>query len=80
MVSLHGLLDIGELMKVKSNGCQRYIKATITLNFPEGHVSCDMCPLMHGYERKYCARTGDYLYDSRGIGMNCPLQFIEEEQ
>ena len=54
-----------------------YTEATINIFFPEGHVCCDLCPLLETYARKQCRRTGEYLLDTRGIGYNCPLNFKE---
>lgn len=63
-------------MTMKS-GCTLYAKATVELYFPDGHVCCDLCPLMETYSRKQCRRTGEYLLDSRTIGLNCPLRLEE---
>lgn len=60
------------------NGVTSYIHANVTINFPDGHVCCDLCPLLETYARKQCRRTGEYLLDTRGIGYECPLQFEEE--
>ena len=60
------------------NGVTSYIHASVTINFPDGHVCCDLCPLLETYARKQCRRTGEYLLDTRGIGYECPLQFEEE--
>lgn len=65
-------------MKPKSSGCSVYQKATIDIFFPDGHVCCDLCPLMETYSRKQCRRTGEYLLDSRVTGLACPLKFEEE--
>ena len=61
------------------SGCSLYAKATIDIYFPDGHVFCDLCPLMETYSRKQCRRTGEYLFDSRTIGLNCPLHFESED-
>lgn len=61
------------------NGVTSYIHANVTINFPDGHVCCDLCPLLETYARKQCRRTGEYLLDTRGIGYECPLQFEEEQ-
>lgn len=60
------------------NGVTSYIHANVTINFPDGHVCCDLCPMLETYARKQCRRTGEYLLDTRGIGYECPLQFEEE--
>lgn len=61
------------------NGVTWYTKATADIFFPEGHVCCDLCPLMETYARKQCRRTGEYLLDTRAtIGYECPLQFRED--
>ena len=61
------------------SGCSLYAKATIDIYFPDGHVCCDLCPLMETYSRKQCRRTDEYLLDSRTIGLNCPLHFESED-
>lgn len=61
------------------NAVTHYIKSTVDIFFPEDHVCCDLCPLMETYARKQCRRTGEYLFDSRTIGMYCPLKFKEGE-
>lgn len=60
---------------MKESGCTLYAKATVDIYFPDGHVCCDLCPLMETYSRKQCRRTGEYLFDSRTTGLNCPLKF-----
>lgn len=60
------------------NGCLKYTEATVTIYFPEGHVCCDLCPLMETYSRKQCCRTGEYLLDSRTVGLWCPLEIKEK--
>lgn len=63
------------------NGCLNYIKATVEINFPDGHLCCDLCPLMETYARKQCRRTGEYLLDTRvTVGYDCPLKFEKENE
>lgn len=62
------------------SGVSQYAHATVDLYFPDGHVCCDLCPLMETYARKQCRRTGEYLLDSRTTGLNCPLKFESEDQ
>lgn len=62
-----------------SDGCSHYVKASVSIYFPEGHVCCDLCPLLETYARKQCRRTGEYLLDTRITGNYCPLKFEEEE-
>lgn len=57
----------------------KYQKAVIDIYFPDGHVCCDLCPLLETYARKQCRRTGEYLLDTRTIGYDCPLNFKEDE-
>lgn len=64
-------------MTKKNDGVSSYTKTTIEIFFPEGHVCCDLCPLMETYARKQCRRTGEYLLDTRVTGFYCPLK-IEE--
>ena len=61
------------------NGVSWYTEAQATIYFPEGHVCCDLCPLMETYARKQCRRTGEYLLDTRTIGYMCPLKFVEKD-
>lgn len=61
------------------NGVLKYHKATVEICFPEDHICCDLCPLMETYSRKQCRRTGEYLFDSRTIGYNCPMKFENED-
>lgn len=67
-------------MRDISRGVRYYTKAMVELSFPEDRVCCDFCPLMETYARKQCRRTGEYLGDTRTIGYECPLKFIEEEE
>lgn len=62
---------------MEQNGVSRYQRAAVDLYFPEGHVCCDLCPLLETYARKQCRRTGEYIFDSRATGLNCPLHFVE---
>lgn len=60
------------------NSCLWYVEATASIYFPEGHVCCDLCPLLETYARKQCRRTGEYLLDTRvTVGYECPLKFKE---
>ena len=63
-----------------NNSCLWYTEGQISIYFPEGHICCDLCPLMETYARKQCRRTGEYLLDTRTIGYRCPLKFIENKQ
>lgn len=63
--------------KPKSDGCRSYIKASVDIYFPAG-VACQFCPLLETYSRNMCRRTGEYIADTRGIGMYCPLDIQEE--
>lgn len=57
-----------------------YTEATVSIYFPEGHICCDLCPLLETYARKQCRRTGEYLLDTRStIGFECPLIFENKE-
>lgn len=57
-----------------------YTEAAVSIFFPEGHVCCDLCPLMETYSRKQCRRTGEYLLDTRAtVGYECPLNFKNKE-
>jgi len=61
------------------NGVSSYQRAAVDIFFPEGHVCCDLCPLLETYARKQCRRTGEYIFDSRTIGLSCPLHFLERK-
>lgn len=62
------------------DGVRWYTSAEVTIHFPEGHVCCDLCPLMETYARKQCRRTGEYLLDTRvTVGYECPLKFDKKE-
>ena len=66
---------------MSKNGVRWYQAATARIFFPEGHVCCDLCPLMETYARKQCRRTGEYLsQDTRvTVGYECPLEFETKE-
>ena len=62
-------------------GVKWYTEASVNIFFPEGHVCCDLCPLMETYSRKQCRRTGEYLLDTRAtVGYECPLKFETQEE
>ena len=54
--------------------CLEYDALDVTIYFPKGHVCCDFCPLLETYARKQCRRTGEYILDSRGRGIWCPME------
>ena len=60
---------------MSEGGVSRYIKTSV-----EGHMACNLCPLLETYSRNQCRRTGEYLMDTRIIGAHCPLEIIEEEE
>ena len=62
------------------NSCLWYTEAQAKIFFPENKVCCEFCPIMETYGRKQCRRTGEYLLDTRTIGYNCPLKFIEKQE
>lgn len=62
-----------------ANGCKTYAKATVDIYFADARICCDLCPLMETYSRKQCRRTGEYLADTRGVGLWCPLNVQEEK-
>lgn len=56
------------------DGCVKYVKAYIDINFEENHVDCDHCPLLITYSRKTCGRTGELVVNpSKTVGYYCPL-------
>lgn len=63
------------------NGVAWYATASVEIHFPDGHICCDLCPLMETYARKQCRRTGEYLLDTRvTVGFDCPLKFNDKEE
>lgn len=62
------------------NGVRKYVHAIASIHFPKDHVCCDLCPFLETYARKQCRRTGEYLFDTRTIGLDCPLKFEEEKK
>jgi hypothetical protein len=61
------------------SGVKRYIHTTVDIYFPEDNLACRFCPLLETYSRNQCRRTGEYLTDIKGVGLDCPLK-IEEER
>lgn len=67
-------------MTTKS-GVKWYTEAKAKIFFPEGHVCCDLCPILETYARKQCRLTGEYLLDTRvTVGYECPLKFKEAKE
>lgn len=62
------------------NGVLWYTAAQVEIYFPEGHVCCDMCPLLETQTRKQCRRTGEYLLSTKVVGFECPLKFNGEKE
>lgn len=61
------------------SGVSWYTEALVSIYFPEGHVCCDLCPMLETYARKQCRRTGEYLLETKNtVGFNCPLQIPKE--
>lgn len=58
--------------------CTEYIKCNVEIFFPKEKMCCALCPLLETYSRNKCMRTGELIPDTRGIGMWCPLEIIEE--
>ena len=67
-------------MKPKSDGVRRYHHTTVDIFFPEGEMKCRYCPLLETYSRNMCRRTGEYIVDTNGIGWNCPLRVLDDEE
>lgn len=65
---------------MSEGGVSRYIKTSVDIYFPEGHMGCNLCPMLETYSRNQCRRTGEYLMDTRIIGAHCPLEIIDEEE
>jgi hypothetical protein len=62
------------------NGVTEYTVATVTVYFPKGHEKCALCPLLETYSRNQCRASGEYLIDTRGRGMLCPLVMEESNE
>lgn len=60
-----------------NNSCLWYTEAQTSIYFPEDYVQCSKCPCLETYARNQCRLTGEYLVDTRTIGYQCPLKFIE---
>ncbi len=45
----------------------------VEIHFEKGYDNCAHCPLLETYSRNMCRRTGEYIGDTRGRGMWCPL-------
>lgn len=58
----------------------------VSLFFPAGEITCDLCPLLETYSRRQCRRTGELLPNWMVRGDYCPLElpddmeFMEEMQ
>ena len=63
-----------------SKSCIEYIKTRAVIYFPKGEMSCRFCPLLETYSRNQCRRTGEYIVDTHGIGMYCPLEIEEVKE
>ena len=55
-----------------------YQETRVSIFFPEGEVKCALCPLLETYARDQCRRTGEYIFDRRGVGLWCPLKLKEK--
>ena len=64
---------------MKTHGVSTYIRTRVDIYFPEDEMRCRYCPLLETYSRNQCRRTGEYIIDTNGIGMECPLQIVKEE-
>lgn len=61
------------------SGCVKYVKTSVDIFFTGDTVCCARCPLLETYSRNMCRRTGEYIADTRGVGIWCPLEIEEEE-
>lgn len=62
---------------MKNDGVSEYARCTVDIYFPNKEVKCMYCPLLETYSRNQCRRTGEYIADTRGIGIWCPLKMEE---
>ena len=60
----------------EKNGCTKYTRAVVDINFPEDRVCCKYCILLQTYSRNQCMRTGELIADINGVGVWCPLEII----
>lgn len=58
---------------MSGSGIDVYDVMSLDVFFPAGHVCCDLCPILETYARKQCRMTGEYLIDTRCVGLRCPL-------
>lgn len=65
---------------MKTHGVTEYTAAHVTVYFPKGHEQCSLCPLLETYSRNQCRASGEYLIDTRGRGMWCPLVMEERDE
>ena len=63
---------------MNENACLKYVSATVEIHFAGDTICCARCPLLETYARNQCRRTGEYIADTRGIGIWCPLERKEE--
>lgn len=64
---------------MNGNGIIEYTRATVEIFFPNNEVACKYCPLLETYSRNQCRRTGEYIIDTRGVGIWCPLNLEVKE-
>lgn len=62
---------------MNEDGVREYECATAVFYFPKGHVCCDLCPALETYARKQCRLSGEYLLNTKTIGLSCPLGLPE---
>lgn len=62
---------------MKNDVVNEYARCTVDIYFPNKEVKCMYCPLLETYSRNQCRRTGEYIADTRGIGIWCPLEMEE---
>lgn len=62
------------------HGVTVYTAAHFVVYFPKGHEQCSLCPLLETYSRNQCRASGEYLIDTRGRGMWCPLVMEESNE
>lgn len=61
-----------------TGGVMEYSSFTVTIHFPKGYENCAHCPLLETYARNQCRKTGEYVADTRGRGIWCPLNEKED--
>lgn len=56
-------------------GVMKYTLADVPpFSFTGDVAACECCPVLEAEHRKQCRLTGEYLINTKGRGMWCPLR------